>query len=90
MVTLDVGNYTVKRILVDNGSSTNVIFLSTLEVMEISPTAIQPTKATLVGFNGVDSRVRGKIILPIAVKDRVHMTELMVVDAPSAYKMIVG
>ena len=90
MVTLDVGSCTVKRILVDNGSSANVIFLSTLEAMGISPTAVQPTKATLVGFNGMDSQARGKITLPIAVKDKVHMTELMVVDAPSAYNMIVG
>ena len=90
VVTLDVGNCTVKRILVDNGSSADIIFLSTIEAMGISPTAIQPTQATLVGFNGVDSKARGKITLPISVKDQVQMTELMVVDAPSAYNMIVG
>ena len=90
VVTLDVGNRIVKRILVDNGSSVDVIFLSTLEVIGISPTVIQPTKAALVGFKGVDSKARGKITLPISVKDKVQMTELMVVDAPSSYNMIVG
>ena len=35
-------------------------------------------------------KARGKITLPISVKDKVQMTELMVVDAPSAYNMIVG
>ena len=37
----------------------------------------------------MDNQARGKITLPIAVKDKVQMTELMVVDAPSAYNMIV-
>ena len=90
VVTLDVGSCTVKRILVDNGSSTDVIFLSTLEAMGINPTSIQPTKVMLVGFNRVDSKARGKFTLPITVKDKVQMTELMVVDAPFTYNMIVG
>lgn len=67
-----------------------LFFLSTLEAMGISLTAIQPMKATWVWFNGVDSKARGKITLPILVKDKVQMTELVVINAYSAYNMIVG
>ena len=38
----------------------------------------------------MDSKARGKITLPIAVKDKVQMTELVVVDTSFAYNMIVG
>ena len=38
----------------------------------------------------MDSQARGKITLLIAVKNKLQMTELMVVDAPSAHNMIVG
>ena len=37
VVTLDVGNCVVKRMSVDNGYSANVIFLSTLDAIGISP-----------------------------------------------------
>ena len=43
-VTCDVGNYVVKRILVDYGSLVDVIFLDTLEAIGISPTVVQPTR----------------------------------------------
>ncbi|KAF3443549.1 hypothetical protein FNV43_RR13235 [Rhamnella rubrinervis] len=45
VVTLDVGNCTIKRILVDNGSSADIVFLSTLEKMGINPQS-RPTAAT--------------------------------------------
>lgn len=44
----------------------------------------------MVRFNGVDSKARGKITLLISVKDKVQMTELIVVNTPSAYNIIVG
>lgn len=90
MVTFKVGNCMVKRILVDNSSLTDFIFLSTHDTMGISPTTIQPTKAILVRLNGDHSKANGKITLPITVKGKIHMTELMVVDAPFTYNMIVG
>lgn len=90
MVTLDVGSYTLKRILLDNNNSADVIFLGTLEAMGISLTTIQPTKAMLVWYNEDHSKARGKITLPIIVKDKINMMELMMVGAPSAYNMFVG
>lgn len=52
---------------------------------------IQPTKVTLVGFNGDHIKARGKITLSIAAKGKTHVIKMMmVVDAPSTYNMIVG
>ena len=52
VVMLDVGNCMVKRILVDNKSSADIIFLSTLEKMTISSVDVQPIKVLLVGYDG--------------------------------------
>ncbi|KAF3433513.1 hypothetical protein FNV43_RR24615 [Rhamnella rubrinervis] len=90
VVTLNVGNCTITWILVDNGSLTDIIFSNTLDKMGISPSAIQPTKATLVGYDRNESLAKGRIILPVTAKSMTQMTEMMVVDAPSAYNMILG
>lgn len=70
VVTLKVGNCVVKRIPMDNGNLTDIIFLNTFDAIRISPSAIQPTKATLVGFNGDHNKAREKITLPITIKGK--------------------
>lgn len=47
VVILKVGNCLIKCILVDNGSSTNVIVFSTMEAMGINPVEIEKTKGHL-------------------------------------------
>ena len=52
VISLLIANCRIKRILVDNGSSTNVIFLSTLKEMNIDEAHIHRRSIVLVGFSG--------------------------------------
>ncbi|GMN65353.1 hypothetical protein TIFTF001_034423 [Ficus carica] len=52
VLTLYVSNCEVGRILVDNGSSADVLFLSTLREMELSESDIESSTTVLLGFNG--------------------------------------
>ncbi|GMN69985.1 hypothetical protein TIFTF001_039030 [Ficus carica] len=52
VLTLNVSNCEVGRILVDNGSSADVLFLSTLREMELSELDIESSTTVLTGFNG--------------------------------------
>ncbi|KAF3443116.1 hypothetical protein FNV43_RR17037 [Rhamnella rubrinervis] len=90
VVTLDVGNCTIKRILMDTESSADIVFSRTLDKMGISPMTIQSTRATLVGYDGNESLAKGKIILLVTAKNVTQMVEMMVVDTPSSYNMILG
>ncbi|KAJ9546930.1 hypothetical protein OSB04_019473 [Centaurea solstitialis] len=55
VIQLTNGNCSTKRILIDGGSSANVIFANTLKVIGIERSEIVRRSTTLIGFNG-DSR----------------------------------
>ncbi|XP_038699671.1 uncharacterized protein LOC119996965 [Tripterygium wilfordii] len=59
VVTLQIANYNVKRILVYNGSSTNVMLLEAYKGMDLDETLIVRRSTTLVRFN--DEKVVTKL-----------------------------
>lgn len=63
--TLNVSNCEVSRILVDNGSPADMLFLSTLQEMEIDETEIDKSTIVLVRFNRESTAAVGKIKLPV-------------------------
>ncbi|GMN64235.1 hypothetical protein TIFTF001_033319 [Ficus carica] len=65
VLTLNVPNCEVGRILVDNGSSADVLFLSTLREIELSESNIKKSTTVLTGFNGESTTAVGKIKLPL-------------------------
>ena len=52
VISLLIANCLIKRILIDNGSSTNVIFLSASKEMNIDEAHIYRRSIVLVKFNG--------------------------------------
>jgi hypothetical protein len=50
VVTMIVVNYTIHRILVDNGSLADILYWSVVQQMGISPDKIKPFGSPLVGF----------------------------------------
>lgn len=53
VIKLQVGNFEVKRILVDPGASASIIFLSALHNMELTTKDMIKTQFILVGFDGI-------------------------------------
>ena len=51
VISLLIANYRIKRILVDNGFSTNVIFLNALREMNIDESHIHYHSTVLIGFS---------------------------------------
>lgn len=60
-----IANYIIKRTLIDNGCSTNVIFLHALQEMQIPETQIVKKFTTLIGFNGEQRQALGELNLSI-------------------------
>ncbi|XP_010269798.1 PREDICTED: uncharacterized protein LOC104606351 [Nelumbo nucifera] len=94
VVAAIITNHKVKKILVDNGSSVNILFYDTFERMKLAPERLQPVDVPLVGFSGSVIRSKGKITLPIMVgiePDQVTwMHEFLVVKVGSPYNIIMG
>ncbi|XP_074377626.1 uncharacterized protein LOC141719142 [Apium graveolens] len=66
VVALDVANNEVKRILVDNGSSANIVFEHTHNRMELRHLRMDPClEDPLYGFGNTMIPIRGIIYLPI-------------------------
>ncbi|XP_056691775.1 uncharacterized protein [Spinacia oleracea] len=64
VISLPIGNALIKRILIDNGSSANVLFLEALQEMGLQEKSIIRRSTVLVGFSGESLRTVGEISLP--------------------------
>ncbi|KAJ0942255.1 putative retrotransposon gag domain-containing protein [Helianthus annuus] len=68
VITLFISNHFVRRILIDGGSSVNIIQLDVLKKMGIPESDITPRSSVLVGFSGETKKTLGDIKLPIYVE----------------------
>ncbi|XP_041028523.1 uncharacterized protein LOC121268333 [Juglans microcarpa x Juglans regia] len=90
VVTMQITSYLTWRVLIDNGSSVNIIFWEAFIRMGITPYHLLPTPTPLKGFSGdVIQRIRA-ITLSILVGMTATMVDFLVVKAPSFYNAIQG
>ncbi|XP_021857261.2 uncharacterized protein [Spinacia oleracea] len=90
VISLPIGNALIKRILIDNGSSANVLFLEALQEMGLEEKNIVRRSTVLVGFSGESLRTVGEISLPTYAEGVNVMTKFNVVDCSSTYNVILG
>ncbi|GAV85013.1 hypothetical protein CFOL_v3_28453, partial [Cephalotus follicularis] len=94
VVTLLVELFTMKRILIDNGSSADILYKHAFYQLRIPADQLKPVKTPLVGFAGETIHPLGSINLSVVAgtapcQTQVEMT-FLVVDTPSPYNAIVG
>ena len=89
-----VANKTIHKVLVDNGSSANIIFASAFDKMGIGREKPDPVNACLRRFSGERVLPLGSIRLVLTLEDppcqATTTVRFLVVDALSAYNMLLG
>ncbi|XP_024035540.1 uncharacterized protein LOC127899300 [Citrus sinensis] len=89
-----VASTELRRILVDTGSSVDILFKSALDDMGISDLKLERTNTSLKGFGRGRLTPLGIIELPITVGtklfERTVMLDFVVVEERSPYQMILG
>nr|XP_043633170.1 uncharacterized protein LOC122604345 [Erigeron canadensis] len=90
VITLFIANHYVRRILIDNGNSVNIIKLETLRRMDISKEDINGKASPLIGFSGETKYTVGEIKLPVYVGGMNSMQKFCVVDSLPGCNIILG
>ena len=89
-----VANKTVHWVLVDNGSSADIIFSSAFDKMGIGREKLEPVNTHMRGFSGEKVLPLGSIQLVLTLREppcqATTTARFLVVDAPSAYNMLLG
>ncbi|XP_056696908.1 uncharacterized protein [Spinacia oleracea] len=96
VISMDLNNHNVHRVLVDGGSAVNIIFRNCFEqlILEEPEEALTKVSYPLIGFNGSAAIPRGKITLPVTVGEgqaaKTLRDEFLVMDCDSVYNVIMG
>ena len=94
VIRLDIANFTVHKVLVDSGSSAEIIIKSVVDKMGLENARLEPVKTSLVSFGESEVASLGTIELPVSIGDepkrKTLMVKFLVVDTPFAYNVILG
>ena len=67
VITLLIADYTTRRVLVDNGSSEDILYYPTFQQMRLERDQLRPVNSPLVGFGGMKVQPIGTVTLPVMV-----------------------
>ena len=90
MVTLRIGGYDVRRVMVDQGSAVNVMYPDLYKGLGLKPEDLTTYNSPLVSFEGRLVTPKGLIRLPVQAGTDVVEVDFIVVDVFSPYTAIVG
>ena len=89
-----VANKTIHRVLVNNGSSSDIIFASAFDKVGIGRERLEPINTHLRGFSGEKVLPLGLIQLVLTSGDppckATTTVRFLIIDAPSAYNVLLG
>ncbi|KAG7578907.1 Reverse transcriptase domain [Arabidopsis thaliana x Arabidopsis arenosa] len=90
VITLAIGDHDVCRVLIDTGSTIDVIFRETLRQMNIDMSQVTPTPRPVLGFSGETLMTLGTIQLPVQAGGVTKIVNFSVTDQPTIYNVIMG
>ena len=90
MVTLRIGGYDVKRVMVDQGSAAEIMYPDLYKGLSLKPENLTTYSSPLIGFEGKMVVPNGQIRLLVQASTDVVEVDFIVVDAFSPYTAIMG
>ena len=64
---MNIAGFNTRRVMIDNGSSADILYLPAYEQMKLDKEKLLPMEAPLVGFTGDKTYLVGIVTLPITI-----------------------
>ncbi|KAL0336366.1 UNVERIFIED_CONTAM: hypothetical protein Sradi_4848500 [Sesamum radiatum] len=94
VISTTLANFLVKKVLVDSGSSVDIMFYDAYVQLGIDNAQLRKVNNPLTGFSGEMIEPLGEVMLPLSLgsllKRSTKMVKFLVVKAPSACNIILG
>ena len=93
VITMNIAGFTTRRVMIDNSSSADILYLPAYQQMKLDKDKLRPMDAPLVGFTGDKVCPVGIVTLPITVrtypKTVSKTVDFLVVNCFSVYNAII-
>ena len=94
VIMLTIEEFNTRRVLVDNGSLADVMYMTAFQQMKLDPKRLKPFGSPLVSFNGDCVYLKGIISLKITagtyLAQVTRMVDFLIVDCSLSYNVILG
>ena len=94
VIMLMIEGFNTKKILVDNGSSADIIYISTFQQLKVDAKRLRLFESPLVSFSKDKVYPRGIVTLTVMVVSYplqvTNQHNFLLVDSPSSYNVIIG
>jgi len=94
VITVEIENYAVKKVLVDQGSSVDILYWATYQKLQLPDTAMIPYDEPIYGFSGEQVSTLGYIDLHTVFRDGTQTKTIpicfLIVNAPTSYNILLG
>ncbi|PON42640.1 hypothetical protein PanWU01x14_280340, partial [Parasponia andersonii] len=90
VIKLQIDPALVRRVLINGGSSVDVLILSMFENMGLNRNALRPTCLPLFAFNSTKVSPLGVVTLKVYTAERCLDVDIVVIDCQSSFNIIMG
>ncbi|XP_058763532.1 uncharacterized protein LOC131636973, partial [Vicia villosa] len=89
-ISIQCGKAHMSRVLIDTGSSLNVMPKATLDKIDLEGLVIRPSRLVVKAFDGSQSPVFGEVDLPVVIGPHIFCINFQVMEIEPAYTCLLG
>ncbi|XP_048623911.1 uncharacterized protein LOC125592631 [Brassica napus] len=90
VIRIDVGGCELSRVMIDTGSSADVLFYEAFKKMGFTKALLKQERTPFIGFEGETAYSLGSIELAVTAGEIRKIVEFIVIDRPAPFNAILG